>query len=151
MNLSVWRRWRVDLWERFTWCHRSVKSEWESRRLLPQLDNTSYMVYCEGGTFPSSEALLTTALVNASQYFTKPLKWLRYIMAAGWPWRRVGDIHRRWKRSQKTHSSPSRFGGCGPSTSKVVFYSRRPYQFRRRWRLRSSDNIRSHYTKPSRV
>ena len=40
------------------------------------------MVYCEGGTFPSSEALLTIALVNASQYFTKPLKWLRYIMAA---------------------------------------------------------------------
>ena len=42
----------------------------------------SYTVYCREETFPSSQALLTIPVTDASQYSTKPLKWIRYIMAA---------------------------------------------------------------------
>ena len=55
-----------------------MSSERQSELLTMDL----YLVYCEGGTFPSSQPLLTIPVVDASQYSTKPLKWLRYIMAA---------------------------------------------------------------------
>jgi len=42
----------------------------------------SYIVYCKEETYPPSEALLSIPVADASQYSTKPLKWIRYIMAA---------------------------------------------------------------------
>jgi len=42
----------------------------------------SYIVYCEEEILPSSQALLIIPVVDASRYSTKPLKWIRYIMAA---------------------------------------------------------------------
>jgi len=42
----------------------------------------SYIVYCEEETFSSSEAFLIIPVVDASRYSTKPLKWIRYVVAA---------------------------------------------------------------------
>ena len=112
----------------------------------------SYMVYCEEGTFPSSQPLNYIPVVDVFQYSTKPLKWLRYITAAVVGCEGELVIYTEDENDPEIHTHlPLDLEDVAPSTSKVVFCSRRPYQFRRRCRLRSSDIFRSHYTKQSRV
>ncbi|KAF8529573.1 hypothetical protein BU17DRAFT_79576 [Hysterangium stoloniferum] len=59
------------------WTSSERQSEWE---VSVHMD--SYIVYCEEETFSPSEALLSIPVSDASLYSTKPLKWIRYIMAA---------------------------------------------------------------------
>ncbi|KAF8526587.1 hypothetical protein BU17DRAFT_82697 [Hysterangium stoloniferum] len=56
---------------------------WESSpRSSKYVGMDTYIVYCEQPTVPSSQALLIIPVADASRYSTKPLKWIRYIMAA---------------------------------------------------------------------